>query len=199
MSSRLASTVPRHGCGTSRRSSSSRPATPNRSLTGHGCPKVISVAWMRCLSIERCLTRCIRKRASSRSRRTRGSGSQISGTKSRSDNTASTRASILSVLHASGASPLTFAASAIRTSQPSSSRRSCTNRAPVIDSITARTGRSCRPTRRARPTSPSASGGDANSSTISPPADSRQTSIFRRLRSNPACNMRTGLLALAPR
>ena len=108
MSRRLASTVPRHGCGTSRRSSNSRPATPNRSVTGHGRPKEISVAWMRCLSIERCLTRCIRKRACSRSRRTRGSGSQISGTRSRCDSTASTRASILSVLHASGARPLTL-------------------------------------------------------------------------------------------
>ena len=136
MSRRLASTVPRHGCGMSRRSSSSRPATPNRSVTGHGCPKEISVAWMRCLSIERCLTRCIRKRACSRSRRTRGSGSQMSGTRSRCESTASTRASILSVLHASGARPLTLAASAISTSQPSASRRSCTNRAPVIDSIT---------------------------------------------------------------
>ena len=43
MRCRLASTVPRHGCGTSRRSSSSRPATPNGSVTGHGCPKEISV------------------------------------------------------------------------------------------------------------------------------------------------------------
>src|SRR3954453_5736798 len=40
--------------------------------TGHGCSNVISVAWMRCLSIERCLTRCNRKRACSRSARTRG-------------------------------------------------------------------------------------------------------------------------------
>ena len=103
---------------------------------------VACLPWMRCLSIERCLTRCIRKRACSRSRRTRGSGSQISGTRSRCESTASTRASILSVLHASGARPLTLAASAISTSQPSASRWSCTNRAPVIDSITARTGRS---------------------------------------------------------
>jgi hypothetical protein len=52
---------------------------------------------------------------------------------------ANTRASILSVLHASGARPLTFCASATSTSQPSSSSVSCTNRAPFIDSITART------------------------------------------------------------
>src|SRR3954465_3920232 len=62
-----------------------------------------------------------------------GSGSQISGTRSRADNVASTRASILSVLHANGARPLTLVASAISTSQPCSSRRSCTNRAPFIE------------------------------------------------------------------
>src|SRR4051794_491387 len=71
--------------------------------------------------------------------------------------------SILSVLHASGASPLTFWASATSTSHPSSSSASCTNRAPIIDSITART-------RAPR---------------------SRSTS--------PRCNMKTGLLELAPR
>ena len=47
-----------------------------------------------------------------------GVGSQIAGTRSRNDSSASTRASILSVLHASGASPLTRCASAISTSQP---------------------------------------------------------------------------------
>jgi hypothetical protein len=46
-------------------------------------------------------------RASSRSRRLCGSGSQIAGTRSRHDSSASTRASILSVLHANGARPLT--------------------------------------------------------------------------------------------
>ncbi|HSD78580.1 MAG TPA: cation:proton antiporter [Solirubrobacteraceae bacterium] len=47
-----------------------------------------------------------------------------------------------------------------------------------------------------------AGGGDrraANAATISPACDSRQTSIFRRLRSSPACNMKTGLLERAPR
>src|SRR3954449_6204521 len=39
ISSRLASIVERHGCGTSKRSSSSRPATPNRSVTGQGVPE----------------------------------------------------------------------------------------------------------------------------------------------------------------
>ena len=68
------------------------------------------------------------------------SGNQIAGTRSRRDNSANTNASIRSVLHANGASPFTFAASAISTSQPASSSVSCTNRAPFIDSITARTG-----------------------------------------------------------
>ena len=46
----------------------------------------------------------------------------------------------MSVLQASGARPLTFWASAISTAQPCCSRVSWTNRAPVIDSITAHTG-----------------------------------------------------------
>ena len=84
----------------------------------------------------------LRKRRTRRARRLPivGSGSQIAGSRSRHDSSASTRAAILSVLHANGASPLTFLASATNTSQPaSSSSVSCTNRAPFIDSITART------------------------------------------------------------
>jgi hypothetical protein len=45
------------------------------------------------------------KAASSRSRRIDGSGSQISGTRSRADTVAGTRAPILSVLQANGAGP----------------------------------------------------------------------------------------------
>src|SRR5215218_5482814 len=135
-----ASTLRRHGSGIASRSSNSRPARPNRSDTGHGWPKVISVAWMRFFSVVRWRTRCRRNRASSRSRRIEGSGSQIAGTRSRWESTARTRASILSVLHANGARPLTLCASATNTSQPRSSSESCTNRAPFIDSITARTG-----------------------------------------------------------
>ena len=45
----------------------------------------------------------------------------------------------MSVLQASGASPLTFCASAISTCQPANSSWSCTNRAPFIDSIAAYT------------------------------------------------------------
>jgi hypothetical protein len=88
----------------------------------------------------RARTRCSRQRARSRSARTKGSGSQIAGTSSRRESSASTQASIRSVLQASGASPFTFCASAISTCQPASSSRSCTNRAPFIDSIAARTG-----------------------------------------------------------
>ena len=132
--------LPRHGSGTWSRFSSRRPSTPNRSVTGHGLPKLISVEWMRFFSADLCLTRCSRKRASSRSSRTLGSGSQIAGTRSRWLSTASTFESILSVLHASGARPLTFCASAISTDQPCCSRVSWTILAPVIDSITAHTG-----------------------------------------------------------
>src|ERR687897_2333287 len=147
---------------------------------------------MRFLSVVRCRTRCNRNRASSRSRRMLGSGSQIAATSSRWESPASTRASILSVLHANGASPLTFCASATSTSQPSSSSVSCTNRAPFIDSITARTRPA--PTRIARWARPSASGAAAICATSSPASSTRHTSSRRRLRSNPACNMRVGLV-----
>ena len=98
------------------------------------------MAWIRFFNAVRCRTRCSRQRARSRSPRTDGSGSQIAGTRSRRDNSASTQASILSVLQASGANPLTFTASAISTAQPRSSSWSWTKRAPFIDSITAATG-----------------------------------------------------------
>ena len=62
--------LPRQGSGTSSRFNSRRPSTPNRSVTGHGLPKLISVEWMRLFSADLCLTRCNRKRASSRSSRT---------------------------------------------------------------------------------------------------------------------------------
>ena len=62
---------------------------------------------------------------------------EIAGTRQRCESTASTRQSTRSVLHANGASPLTFCASAISTSQPSCSSVSCTNLATVIDDVTA--------------------------------------------------------------
>ena len=55
-----------------------------------------------------------------RSRRVEGVGNQIAGTRSRRKSSASTLASILSVLQARGASPFTRCASAISTSQPAS-------------------------------------------------------------------------------
>jgi hypothetical protein len=130
----------RHGSGTSSRRSSSLPSAPNRSVTGHGRPKLIRVEWIRHLSAVLCLTRCIRKRASSRSSRIRGSGSQIAGTRSRCERVARTIESILSVLQASRARPLTFCASAISTDQPCCSSVSWTMRAPVIDSTTVQAG-----------------------------------------------------------
>ena len=71
--------IERQGSGTSIRASSSRPATPKRSATGTGWPKVMSVAWMRFFKAVRWRTRWRRKRARSRSARTVGSGSQIVG------------------------------------------------------------------------------------------------------------------------
>jgi hypothetical protein len=60
-------------------------------------------------------------------------------------------------------------------SQPSSSRRSWTNRAPFIDSITHAPPAPTSPHVPQRPRSPSASGGDAHSSTTSAAPDNRQT------------------------
>jgi hypothetical protein len=107
MSRSAAATSPAHGSGSARPASSRRPAAPNRSATGQGWPKASSVAWIRFFSAVRWRTRCSRQRARSRSARTAGSGSQIAGTRSRRDSSASTQASIRSVLAASGASPLT--------------------------------------------------------------------------------------------
>ena len=113
---------------------------------------------MRFFNAVRWRTRCSRQRARSRSARTAGVGSQIAGTRSRRDSSASTQASILSVLQASGASPLTFWASAISTCQPAISSWSCTNRAPFIDSIAAYTGSLNPPIRPASAANPPLSG-----------------------------------------
>ena len=122
-----------------------------------GCPKANSWAWTRCFSAERSRTKNSRQRARSRSARTSFSSSQIAGTRSRRESSASTHASMRSVLHANGASPLTLCASTTSTSQPSRSSVSCTNRAPFIDSIAARTAtgpwRNC--VKRANPRRPS--------------------------------------------
>ena len=74
ISSIEALTFERQGSGTSSFARSRRPSAPNRSVTGQGRPKLISVEWIRFLSADLCLTRWSRKRASSRSSRTPGSG-----------------------------------------------------------------------------------------------------------------------------
>src|SRR5947209_8660327 len=165
-----------------------RPPLPKRSLFALAIPCATRIEWTRFLSAVRCLTRCRRKRARSRSALLAGSGSQISGTRSRRASSASTQASILSVLQAKGASPFALTASAIRTSQPSRSSRSWTKRAPFIDSITASTSAS--PSRCTSPASPSASGATAPRSTSSPPPRRASKSRRLRLRSNPTYNMR---------
>ena len=173
--------------------SSSRPPAPNRSDTGHGWPKASRVAWMRFFNAVRWRTRCSRQRARSRSARTVGVGSQIAGTRSRRDSSASTQESILSVLQASGASPLTFCASAISTCQPASSSWSCTNRAPFIDSIAAYTGPPNPPIRRpARPTRPGR--GRRGHRQRRPRLVHHMHIQPVRLRSNPTCTMTSGLL-----
>ncbi len=89
---------------------------------------------------------------------------------------------------------ISLCASAIRTSQPSCSSVSCTNRAPVIDSITARTGSLRRPTLSVRYRKPSASGAAAISSTSSPSSEIKHTSNRRRQKSSPTCNIDPALL-----
>src|SRR6266545_2190099 len=192
---RLARSVDAHGSGNRRRSSKLRPPAPNRSLPGLGTPCWNRIEWTRFFSELRCLTRCSRKRARSRSALTAGSGSQISGTRSSRASSASTQQSILSVLQASGASPRAFTASAIRTSHPASSSRSCTKRAPLIDSITASTGAS--PSRCTSFTSPSRSGGTAPIATRSPSRSSACQSRRLRLRSNPTYNTAGASLRLS--
>src|SRR5215218_2618731 len=166
---------------------------PAAAETEQGLPCVRRTACTRCLKLERWRTRCSRQRARSRSARTSGSGSQIAGTRSRRASSASTQASIRSVLQASGASPFTFCASAISTCQPASSSRSCTKRAPFIDSIAARIGAPYRARRSVSPSRPSPSGGAAPTSSVAPSPSSRWKSRRLRLRSNPAYNIATGL------
>src|SRR5207244_13062838 len=63
--------------------------------------------------------------------------------------------------------------------------------APVIDSIAALTGSACLPTRSPSRDRPSASGGAAPTSTVTPLSSSRWKSRRRRLRSKPTCNIAT--------
>jgi short chain dehydrogenase len=86
-----------------------------------------------------------------------------------------------------------------RTCQPASSSRSCTKRAPFIDSIAARIGAPWRSRRRVSPCRPSASGGAEPTSTVAPSSSSRWKSRRLRLRSKPAYNIEAGLLSIAPK
>jgi hypothetical protein len=81
---------------------------------------------------------------------------------------------MLSVSQASGAGPLTICASAITCPSRTPLSVSCTNRAPFIDSITART----RPTRQARGHAAQAVGAPrtAVSATSSPRASTNEIS-----------------------
>ena len=69
---------------------------------------MISVECIRFLSVVRCSDQVQPEASQLTLAADRRVGSQIAGTRSRHDSSASTRASILSVLHANGASPLTF-------------------------------------------------------------------------------------------
>ncbi len=80
-------------------------------------------------------------------------------------------------------------ASAIRTSQPANSSWSWTKRAPVIDSIAARTGPCSRARRWTRCARPSRSGGQAPAAARSPSASTACQSRRLRLRSSPTYNI----------
>ena len=96
---------------------------------------------MRFIAEVRIRTRCIRRRSRSRSARSSSDGIHSSGTRSRRHSSASTRASTLSVLHASGATSRTLRACATCTSQPAAASVSRTQIAPLIISTHARTSR----------------------------------------------------------
>ena len=120
---------------------------------------------MRFIAEARIRTRCVRRRSRSRSARSSSGGTHSSGTRSRRASSASTRASTLSVLHASGATSRTLRACAICTRQPAAASSSRTQIAPLIISTTARTSVPRSITNLARP---SASAGTAPSPTITP-------------------------------
>ena len=120
---------------------------------------------MRFIAEARIRTRCIRRRSRSRSARSSSDGIHSSGTRSRRHSSASTRASTLSLLHASGATSRTLRACAICTRQPAASSRSRTQTAPLIISTHAFT---CVPSASTSLASPSSSAGTAPSPTITP-------------------------------
>ncbi len=98
-----------------RRAAPSRPAARSRSSEIRS-PHCVSRPKIRFIADARNRTRCIRRRSCSRSARSSSDGSQSAGTKSRRQSSASTRASTLSVLQASGATSRTLRACATCTS-----------------------------------------------------------------------------------
>ena len=99
-----ASTIDRrHTAGTPWRSSSVIVSGARRRCSEMRRPHCVCRPKMRFIADARIRTRCIRRRSRSRSARSSSDGIHSSGTKSRRASSANTRASTLSVLHASGA------------------------------------------------------------------------------------------------
>jgi len=106
---------------------------------------------MRFVAMVRMRTSCRRRFSRSRSARSSSEGIHSAGTSSRRQSSASTRASTLSVLQASGATVLTRRASATWTDQPHDWSRSRTQIAPLIISRQALTSPPSSSTSRASP------------------------------------------------
>ena len=186
---------PRHGSGTSSRSSSLRPSTPNRSVTGQGRPKLIRRRVDPVLQHRAVLDQVKAKAGQLALLSNPGVGKpdrrhQVAVAERRPGPGSRSCRSCRPA--APGPSPSGRRRS--RPSQPSASSVSWTRRAPVIDSIDAR-----RPARGGPPRF----GGRASSASrrrvarraglgALPVSESRQTSTFFRLRSNPACNIEVG-------
>jgi hypothetical protein len=140
ISNRLASTFPRHGSETARLSSSSRPATPNRSDIGHDLPNAVNIEWMRFFKLVRRRTRCRRDLASSRSRRISGSAARSPAPDPRK--TAPRARARRSGSSCTPTARVSSPAAHRRSVHPTRAPRACRapTRVPFIDSTTARTG-----------------------------------------------------------
>jgi hypothetical protein len=135
----------------------------------------------------------VKAKAGQLSSRMWGPGSQIAGTRSRWLRVASTSESVLSVLHAKGARPLTLWASAISPDQPSRLTASL-DEPGTGHRLDHRATDS--PLDLVEPTSKRPQrvgvGPDGELTEAHSHSQSRQTSSFLRLRSSPACNMGSG-------
>src|SRR6266540_6778093 len=149
---------------------------------------------MRLAAEVRSRTRCARRRSRSRSSRSSSEGIQSAGTRSRRHNSASTRASTRSVLHASGAIPFTRRASATSTCQPAERSRSRTHTAPLIISTHAFTSV---PSRRTSLASPSSSADVNPSALIAPPTDFAHHAALRYAQSIPTYSVTRALLSVS--